>query len=156
MNSVSQWNATDSACELLASQVSVYTPAVSTMDSDRLRQVSALHGVNGNEWKTVRTYPWAMFTVYRTGELFVPTRKPIRYSVDTWSDMWLSTLEIGAVQLRSVTEIERWQPFWCLTRSPIRLFFVPEYQSKSFPVVNIASVRFEEASVRREDECKLG
>ena len=57
MNSVSQWNATDSACELLASQVSVYTPAVSTTDtegeggvlSDRLRQVSALQGVNGNE-----------------------------------------------------------------------------------------------------------
>ena len=124
--------------------------------SDRLRQLSALQGVNGNEWKTVRTYPWAMFTVYRTGELFVPTRKPIRYSVDTWSDMWLSTLEIGAVQLRSVTEIERWQPFWCLTRSPIRLFFVPEYQSKSYPVVNIASVRFKEASVRGEDGCKLG
>ena len=58
MNSVSQWNATDSACEPLASQVSVYTPAVSTTDtegggggvlSDRLRQVSALQGVNGNE-----------------------------------------------------------------------------------------------------------
>ena len=165
MNSASQWNETDSACELLASEVSVYTPAVSNTDtegggggvlSDRLRQVSALQGVNGNEWKTVRTYPWAMFTVYRTGELFVPTRKPIRYSVDTWSDMWLSTLEISAAQLRSVTEIERWQPFWCLTRSPIRLFFVPEYQSKSYPVVNIASVRFKEASVRREDECKLG
>ena len=34
MNSVSQWNATDSACELLASQVSVYTPAVSTTDTE--------------------------------------------------------------------------------------------------------------------------
>ena len=57
MNSVSQWNKTDSACELLASQVSVYTPAVSNTDtegvgvvlSDRLRQVSALQGVSGNE-----------------------------------------------------------------------------------------------------------
>ena len=56
MNSVSQWNATDSACELLASQVSVYIKAVSTTDtegggvlSDRLRQLSALQGVNGNE-----------------------------------------------------------------------------------------------------------
>ena len=144
MNSASQWNETDSACELLASEVSVYTPAVSNTDtegggvlSDRLRQVSALQGVNGNEWKTVRTYPWAMFTVYRTGELFVPTRKPIRYSVDTWSDMWLSTLEIGAVQLRSVTEIERWQPFWCLTRSPIRLFFVPEYQSTRVKAIRL-------------------
>ena len=67
------------------------TPAVSTTDtegvgmvlSDHLRQVSALQGVNGNELKTVRTYPRAMFTVYRTGELFVQTRKPIRYSVNT-------------------------------------------------------------------------
>ena len=54
-NSVSQWNATDSACELSASQVSVYTPAVYTTDiegggggrgvgvlSDRPRQVFAL------------------------------------------------------------------------------------------------------------------
>ena len=57
MNSVSQWNETDSACELLASQVSVYTPAVSTTEtkgvgvvlSDRLRQVSAVQGVDGNE-----------------------------------------------------------------------------------------------------------
>ena len=52
MNSVSQWNETDSACELLASQVSVYTPAVSTTDtkggvvvlSDRLRQVCTFIG----------------------------------------------------------------------------------------------------------------
>ena len=71
MNSASQWNETDSACELLASEVSVYTPAVSTTDtkggvvvlSDRLSQVSAVQGVNGNEWKTVSTYPWAMFAV---------------------------------------------------------------------------------------------
>lgn len=34
MNSVSQWTETDSACELLASQVSVYTPAVSSTDTE--------------------------------------------------------------------------------------------------------------------------
>ena len=49
-----------------------------------------------------------MFTVYQTGELFVPTRKPIRYSVNTWSDMWLSTLEIGVAQFLFVTESLRY------------------------------------------------
>ena len=34
MNSASQWNETDSACELLASEVSVYTPAVSNTDTE--------------------------------------------------------------------------------------------------------------------------
>ena len=41
-----------------------------------------------------------------TGWLFLPTRKEIQYSMNTYmwlSDMWLSTLQIGAVQLLSVT-----------------------------------------------------
>ena len=35
------------------------------------------------------------------------------------SDMWRSTLEIGAAQLRSVTEISPKSPFSCVNRSPI-------------------------------------
>ena len=34
--------------------------------------------------------------------------------------MWLSALEIGGAQLRSVTEIAPPQPFLCVNRSPIR------------------------------------
>ena len=34
--------------------------------------------------------------------------------------MWLSTLEIGAEQFRSVTEIVPKAPFLCVNRSPIR------------------------------------
>ena len=55
MNSVSQGNETGSACELLASQVfcAVYTTDTEggrmRVLSDRLRQVSALWGVNENE-----------------------------------------------------------------------------------------------------------
>ena len=36
------------------------------------------------------------------------------------SDMWLSTLENGAVLLRSVTEMAPKSPFLCVNRSPIR------------------------------------
>ena len=39
------------------------------------------------------------------------------------SDMWLSTLEISAVQLRSVTEIAPESPFLCVNRIPIRYGF---------------------------------
>ena len=35
------------------------------------------------------------------------------------SDMWLSILEIGAVQHRVVTEIAPQQPFLCVTWRPI-------------------------------------
>ena len=110
MNSVSQWNETGSACELLASQVSVlFIPRTlrgggGVVLSDRLRTGIRLIGSQRKRVKTARSYPRAMFTVYQTGELFVPTRKPIRYSVNTWSDMWLSTLEIGVAQFLFVTE----------------------------------------------------
>ena len=39
-------------------------------------------------------------------------------------------------------------------QNPYLVYF--SYQRKSYAVVNIASVRFKEASVRREDEFKLG
>ena len=61
MNSVSQWNETGSACELLPSKVSVYTPAVSTTDTkggggggggrgDRPREGIPLGGGGGGGW----------------------------------------------------------------------------------------------------------
>ena len=37
--------------------------------------------------------------------------------------MWLPILEIGAAQLRSVTEIEPKSPFLCVNRSSIRYGF---------------------------------
>ena len=39
------------------------------------------------------------------------------------SDMWRSTLGIGAAQLRSVTEIAPESPFLCVKRIPIRYGF---------------------------------
>ena len=65
MNSVSQWNETGSACELLASQVSVYTPAVSTTDtkggvvvlSDRLRTGIRLIGSQRKRVKNSKVLP---------------------------------------------------------------------------------------------------
>ena len=42
------------------------------------------------------------------------------------SDMWRSTFEISAAQLRSVTESAPKSPFLCVNRSPIRYGFRPE------------------------------
>ena len=49
--------------------------------------------------------------------------KAIRYSANTYPDMCLSTLEIGAAQLRSVTEIAPTEPFLCVNRSAFRYDF---------------------------------
>ena len=67
MNSVSQWNETGSACELLPSKVSVYTPAVSTTDtkggvrvvvlSDRLRTGIRLIGSQRKRMKNSKDLP---------------------------------------------------------------------------------------------------
>ena len=46
---------------------------------------------------------------------------PVQY--EHLSDMQLSTLEIGAAQLRSVTEIAPKSPLLCVNRSPIRYGF---------------------------------
>ena len=63
-----------------------------------------------------------MITLHRL--LFVPTPKAIRYIYILCihlSDMWLSTLEIGAAQFRFVTEFApKSPPFLFVYRSPIR------------------------------------
>ena len=43
---------------------------------------------------------------------------PVKY--EHLSDAWLSTLEIGAAQLRFVAEIAPKSPFFCVNRIPIR------------------------------------
>ena len=57
------------------------------------------------------------------------------------SDMWLSTLEIGAAQLRTVTEIAPKSPFLCVNRSPIRYGFragakAVRYYMNTSPICN--------------------
>ena len=54
--------------------------------------------------------------------------------------MWLSTLEIRAVQLRSVTEIAPKSPFLCVNRSPVRNGFCASVKAIWYSV-NIASDR---------------
>ena len=56
------------------------------------------------------------------------------------SDMWRSTLEIGAAQLRFVTEITPQSPFLCVNRSGEALFGMFRVGSKAIQSsVNIAS-----------------
>ena len=47
----------------------------------------------------------------------MPTRKSIPYRMNTYPNMWLSTLEIGAAQLRSATEFAPQSPFLCVKSS---------------------------------------
>ena len=70
------------------------------------------------------------------------------------SDMWLSTFEISAAQLRSVTEIQPKSPFLCVNRSPIRYGFRADAKAFQYSV-NIASRKWSplslaNASLRRK------
>ena len=67
--------------------------------------------------------------------------------------MWLPHLEIGAAQIRSVTEIAPTQPFLCMNRSPIRYGFrggAKAFQysvnkaSASLPQCNLAKRHWEQ------------
>ena len=52
----------------------------------------------------------------------------VKLSCIVWTHlfkMWLSTLEIGAEQLRFVTEIALKSPFLCVNRCPVQYDFVP-------------------------------
>ena len=69
-----------------------------------------------------------MFTLYR-------------HECEHLSDMWLSALEIGAVQLRSVTEIAPKSLFLSVNRSPIRCGFragvkIIRYSLPQFSLIN--------------------
>ena len=65
-----------------------------------------------------------MLALYRIAQLFgivgheADTKSYIRYSMNTYPIVTTSTLEIGAAQLRSVTEIAPKSPFLCVNRSP--------------------------------------
>ena len=70
----------------------------------------------------------SMFTMSQWIPVLTPTYSPLWYKykfklhqcvAQNLSDMWLSTLEIGAAQLRPDTEIVPKSPFLCLNRSPI-------------------------------------
>ena len=65
-------------------------------------------------------FPWVIFRLCsnNTGLLF--GAKGYLALCEQLSDMWLSTLEIGAAQLRSVTEIAPKSPLLCVNRSPIQ------------------------------------
>ena len=65
--------------------------------------------------------PRLFFAPYRTAFLADTKSYPLYY--EHLSEMWLSTLEIGAVQLRSVSEIAPKSPFFCVVRSPLRSDF---------------------------------
>ena len=75
-----------------------------------------------------RDYSWnnnvkckVMFTLYRTDFRTATKSHPVSY--EHLSDMRISTLEIGAAQLRSVTEIAPKSRFLCVNRNPIQYGF---------------------------------
>ena len=69
-----------------------------------------------------------MLALYRIAQLFgivgheADTKSYIRYSMNTYPIVTTSTLEIGAAQLRSVTEIAPKSPFLSVNRSPSVLY----------------------------------
>ena len=67
-----------------------------------------------------------MFTLSR--KTFRTDKKSFPVDYEHLSDMWLSPLEIGGAQLRSVTEIAPKSPFLCVNKGYIR------YGFRAYPV----------------------
>ena len=86
----------------------------------------------------------SIFTSISVGPVLDPTYllPPNRclHCTKVWhlSDMWLSTFEISAAQLHSVTEIAPLEPLLCVTRSPIRYDFRGDTKAIRY-IVSIAS-----------------
>ena len=76
-------------------------------------------GKNGSELDTSSPWPVDWGYVLTVPDSFSCQHKSYAILYEHLSNMWLSSLEIGAAQLRSVTEIAPKTPFLCVNRSPI-------------------------------------
>ena len=79
----------------------------------------------------------AEFTMYWIAVRADSKSCPVKY--EHLSDMWLSTLEIGAAQLRFVTEIAPKSALLCVNRIPIRCGIPVAAKAISYSV-NIAQM----------------
>ena len=84
--------------------------------------VPIVHGARRDySWNNNVKFKVVFRTLYQIDFRTATKSHPVLY--EHLSDMWLSTLEIGAAQLHSVTEIAPKSPFLCVNRIHIRYSF---------------------------------